>query len=339
MSRLTSTLRNVFFAGAGAIIPLTLGGCLLNDGSELIPTESDTATLNDITVSTGVTPTYSWAVGAVMQLTIVNVRTPDQPVWGLTAAADIIDPPVVHGTTKAGANVVGVGADLVNGETYRVQIQKVNSERFTAEFTVPRGTANLAPVINRALASLQPVAGSESTLVAAGADGITSWGSGQTEGSSVPGLKDVVRAAAGANHNLAVTARGEVWAWGENAYGQLGDGSTRDAADPVRVSGLPRISEVAAGARHSLALASDGTVWAWGDNAAGQLGTGVPNGSMAPVQVVGLKEVRTISAGAAHSVAVTADGEVWTWGANERGQLGTGSVQPSSVPTRVLAAP
>lgn len=332
-------LRGIVFAGTG-ISALLTSGCLLNDGKELIPTEGSVGRGAQITVSTGVTPTYSWTIGPVMQLTVVDVDAPDQPIWGLTSSADIIQPPVVHGTTsRAGANVVGVGSDLINGKTYRVQIQKANGNREVVDFLVPNGTAaSLAPLVNQALASLQPAAGSISTLAVSG-DDVKSWGADQPAPRNVTGLKGVLRAAAGASHSLAVTGSGEVWAWGENAYGQLGDGSQRDAASPVRVPGLPTITAVAAGARHSLALAVDGTVWAWGDNTAGQLGTGTALGSLAPVQVPGLQGVHAVSAGAAHSVAVTADGAMWAWGANERGQLGNGSVQPAHVPTPVLSGP
>jgi alpha-tubulin suppressor-like RCC1 family protein len=86
---------------------------------------------------------------------------------------------------------------------------------------------------------------------------------------------DVVRAAAGYFHSLAVRSDGTVWAWGDNLYGQLGDGTLTNQSTPVRVMGLTGVTQVAAGYGHSLALRSDGTVWAWGSNTVGQLGSGV----------------------------------------------------------------
>ncbi len=95
-------------------------------------------------------------------------------------------------------------------------------------------------------------------------------------------LRDIVSVAAAViPHSLAVRADGTVWAWGWNANGQLGDGTTTDQPTPVQVkdpsdpSGfLTDVIAVAAGERHSLALKANGTVWAWGYGANGQLGDG-----------------------------------------------------------------
>src|SRR5437762_1952829 len=83
--------------------------------------------------------------------------------------------------------------------------------------------------------------------------------------------------------SLSLAADGTVWAWGDDTYGQLGDGTRADRALPVRVGGVRGVSTVAAGSRHSLAVTGDGSVWAWGDNAAGQLGVPSPGGSSVPV--------------------------------------------------------
>src|SRR4029078_2837432 len=92
---------------------------------------------------------------------------------------------------------------------------------------------------------------------------------------------------------LAVVSDGSVHAWGNNASGQLGDGSApADHNTPVDVSGLgpgSGVVELAAGDAHSLALKSDGSGWAWGHNASGQLGDGsAPADHPTPVVVSGL---------------------------------------------------
>src|SRR5919112_1171963 len=71
--------------------------------------------------------------------------------------------------------------------------------------------------------------------------------------------------------------QGEVWAWGGNELGALGDGTNTDSNTPVQVSGLSGVQAVAAGELHSLALKNDGSVWAWGSNGIGQLGDGTFN--------------------------------------------------------------
>ncbi len=86
---------------------------------------------------------------------------------------------------------------------------------------------------------------------------------------------------------------GASWAWGNDFYGQLGDGTATARFGPVQVKGeggignLTGVSSVAAGEGHSLALKGDGTVWAWGGNGYGQLGDGTTMDRSTPVQVKG----------------------------------------------------
>src|SRR5262245_13635928 len=100
----------------------------------------------------------------------------------------------------------------------------------------------------------------------------------------------ITAVAAGYNHTLARASDGTVWAWGDNAWGQLGDGSSNnDRTSPVQVSGLTGVTMISAGQQFSLALKSDGTVWAWGSDGSGQLGDSAgSSSSTTPVQVSGL---------------------------------------------------
>src|SRR5207247_4971351 len=75
-------------------------------------------------------------------------------------------------------------------------------------------------------------------------------------------------------HSLALRADGTVIAWGYNAFGQLGDGTTTTRTTPVPVRGLAGVTAITARDGHSLALLADGTVMAWGANFYGQLGDG-----------------------------------------------------------------
>jgi Alpha-tubulin suppressor and related RCC1 domain-containing proteins len=129
--------------------------------------------------------------------------------------------------------------------------------------------------------------------------------------------------AAGGNFGLAVDAEGNVWAWGDNSEGQLGQGSTDNSpvATPVQVKGLTDVIAVSAGGAHALALKTDGTVWAWGNNEADQLGIDETSPITTPRQVEGLQSIVAISAGLESSLALTSDGYVWAWGANEYKQV------------------
>jgi alpha-tubulin suppressor-like RCC1 family protein len=101
----------------------------------------------------------------------------------------------------------------------------------------------------------------------------------------VPGLSHVVAIAAGGQAAYALAADGVVWAWGGNGYGQLGDGTLRASATPVRVARLRRVLAIAAGGTSAYAMSADGNVWAWGSNAYGQLGDGSTTPSDLPVKV------------------------------------------------------
>src|SRR3989304_6116962 len=119
-----------------------------------------------------------------------------------------------------------------------------------------------------------------------------------------------------------VIAGGDVQAWGDNQYGQLGVGTTIDSPVPVQVSGPADVVAIDGGISHSIALKNDGTVWTWGLNNFGQLGDGTQINSTVPVQVSGLTGMGGVAGGRHHSIALKNDGTVWTWGKNKEGQLG-----------------
>ena len=158
--------------------------------------------------------------------------------------------------------------------------------------------------------------------------------------------------------SLAVGSDGNAYAWGDNTYGELGDGSTTERHMPAVVKTPDRKTypdlppdftyvQVSAGGWHSLALGSDGYVYAWGWDFYGQLGnntSGYSVYSYVPVRVrdpnnptdasKGLKAVQ-VSAGASHSLALGSDGCVYSWGNNPYGQLGNNTTTDSSFPVPV----
>ncbi len=176
------------------------------------------------------------------------------------------------------------------------------------------------------------------------------WGSGtatpQLTPVQVTGLSGVVAVAASrlvvegglfCDHNLALKSDGTMWAWGANFSGQLGDGTTTDRSDPVRVNGLEgAVSLAAGGGGNSLAARSDGTVWAWGGNYFGQLGDGTTTGRLTPGKVGGLAGVVAVAGASEHSLALMHDGTVWAWGGNEFGQLGYETATNRTTPVQVV---
>ncbi|GAB1822640.1 RCC1 domain-containing protein [Herbidospora sp. RD11066] len=153
----------------------------------------------------------------------------------------------------------------------------------------------------------------------------------------VYGLPPIRTVAVGDKHLLAVAEDGTVWAWGDNTYRQLGDGTTTSRPTPRMIAGLTDVRSVSAGYRYSLAVKTDGTVWAWGHNGFAELGDGTTVNRPLPVRVTGISGVRTAlaSRSGVHSAAVKTDGTVWTWGGNAAGQLGIGAAPRSYVPVQV----
>ncbi|MDD5530134.1 MAG: FlgD immunoglobulin-like domain containing protein [bacterium] len=136
----------------------------------------------------------------------------------------------------------------------------------------------------------------------------------------------------------AAKADKNVWAWGYNSYGQLGDSTTAQRNQPVKTKLLTNVIAISAGGGYdySLALKSDGTVWAWGSNSNGELGIGSSDFSphSTPVQTSLLTSTIAISAGAFHSLTLKSDSTVWAFGLNNYGQLGDSTTTERHQPVK-----
>jgi len=154
----------------------------------------------------------------------------------------------------------------------------------------------------------------------------------------VPNLSDVIAIESGSTHNIALTSDGSVWTWGQNVYGELGDGTTNARFTPYKVPYISDVKAIATGGCHCLALKKDNSLWAWGSNWAGQLGDGSKTPQSIPVRVQGISEVMAFAAGNVHSMAIKNDGSVWSWGNNYSGQLGDGTTINQTKPVPVLTS-
>jgi len=110
-------------------------------------------------------------------------------------------------------------------------------------------------------------------------------GTHSAEPVEVPGLR-ATAVAAGYNHTCAVLTNGEAMCWGANSAAQLGDGTTIDRAEPVRVLELSDVTSIAGGAFHSCAQTAAGAVFCWGLNESGQLGDGTLNPHTVPAPIL-----------------------------------------------------
>ncbi|MBK8050970.1 MAG: biotin transporter BioY [Anaerolineales bacterium] len=148
-----------------------------------------------------------------------------------------------------------------------------------------------------------------------GANAAGQLGDSTTTDSSTPvdvtglasGIQSVV---AGAQHTCALTSDGGARCWGDNYFGQLGDGTTESRSAPVDVTGLANgIQAMAAGGPTTCALTTDGGVKCWGHNNFGQLGDNTTDDRWTPVDVTGLAGgIQAIAAGGPTTCALTTDG-------------------------------
>ena len=172
----------------------------------------------------------------------------------------------------------------------------------------------------------------------------------------------IISVAASQDHSLALAADGSVYAFGRNAFYQLGDNTNTDRATPIYVlkgaySGTTYLGDnannpiisVVAGAAHSIALAADGTLYAFGHNGYGQLGDSTTTYRATPIKVLkgaysgttclgdnANNPITSIAAGGAHSIALAADGSVYAFGDNGYGALGDNTTTTRSTPIKVL---
>jgi alpha-tubulin suppressor-like RCC1 family protein len=278
--------------------PIASGGTLVLGNFTLKAKGWSTNTLPSAVQSAAYTVTGQWVPGALAagERFSLLLRT-DQTVWGW------------------GDNQYG---EIGDGTT----IQRPSP----VQVSVVSGVSAVAAGDDHGLA----LKGDGTTVWAWGGNAYGQLGNGATSSpnstpAAVPGLSGVVAVSAGYFFSLAVTSNGNVYAWGNNQYGQLGDGTTTQRNSPVQVTGLTGVTGVAAGQRHSLAVKSDGTVWAWGDNASAQLGDGTTTQRLTAVQVVGLTGAVAVGTRNFSSVALLSDGSVFGWGQDDQGQLGDGA--------------
>lgn len=177
-------------------------------------------------------------------------------------------------------------------------------------------------------------------------------GNGQSSGkvlapTKVKALDGVVisQIAGGDDHTLAVSASGEMYAWGNNRYGKLGlgDNAPNPVLTPLKSTvAPPEVSAVAAGKNHSLLLTVDGGIYSFGQNASGALGLGFTSTQLGsrstPTKIESLPKISQVVAGNDFSTVLAKTGEVFAWGSNTNGRLGTGSTQPPYNSTSVSPA-
>ncbi|UCF39803.1 MAG: hypothetical protein JSW43_08640, partial [Gemmatimonadota bacterium] len=137
---------------------------------------------------------------------------------------------------------------------------------------------------------------------------------------------------AGENHSCGLTVGGSAWCWGDNAFGQMGDGSTTFSNVPEPVAGGLTFRSLDAGGLFTCGVTTASDAYCWGSNTGGQLGDGTFNQSNAPSAVTGGYSFSAVSGGSIHACGVATDNVGYCWGYNGNGQLGDGTTNASTAP-------
>ena len=178
---------------------------------------------------------------------------------------------------------------------------------------------------------------------------------------------------AGSNYSLAIDEAGNLWAWGYNRSGQLGDGTNTNSYEPKqikqdtqfnkiasaynvslaidkagnlwtwgdgtkepnKIETSTKFKEISANEDHKLAIDTLGNIWAWGTNEYAQLGDGTTTSSVNPKKITSNTKFNKISAGFLYSLAIDETGNLWAWGNNSIGQLGDGTTTKVTKPKQV----
>jgi alpha-tubulin suppressor-like RCC1 family protein len=139
----------------------------------------------------------------------------------------------------------------------------------------------------------------------------------------------------GWNFTCGVERGGRAYCWGENASGEVGDGTTTERRSPVAVSTDVSFATIAAGNAHACGITTQGEAYCWGENSSGQLGDGSRVDRRSPVKVKTSVRLMAIATGAVHTCALATDGEAYCWGRNTYGQLGDGTMTDEAQPVKV----
>ncbi len=352
-----TTKWKVVVAGSYHTVAIDIDGHLWSWGG------NDSGQLGDGTKIAKSTPVRVRQVGETAEAFIDNTMK-----WNAVAAGDnhtvgIAEDGSLWSWGKNGKGQLGDGTKIAKSTPVRVQKTGTTEEPLVDNITKWKVVA----------------AGSYRTVGIAEDGSLWSWGKndngelgdGTTTNKSIPvqvqkkteegGFVDNTTkwkaVSTGDNHTVGIDSDGNMWSWGLNDYGQLGDGTKTNKSIPVPVrvqktgtteeplvDNITKWKVVAAGARHTAAIDSDENLWSWGKNDNGELGDGTTTNKSIPVRVQqagtepfvdNTTKWKVVSVGDNHTVGIDSDENLWSWGANNSGQLGDGTATNRDTPVKI----
>ena len=141
-------------------------------------------------------------------------------------------------------------------------------------------------------------------------------------------------------YSIAIRRDHSLWAWGDNAFSQLGDGTADSRTLPEQIGSATDWARVIATGNqsvsdHVFALKMDGSLWGWGTNGSGALGDGTTGTVTTTPKRIGVATWREVASSDDHTVGIESDGSLWIWGDNFVGELGDGTMQSPLAPERL----
>ena len=239
---------------------------------------------------------------------------------------------VVYTPTKIMDNVISLCGTLVITSDYTLW----NIHDYLREIGRATPDESIVPQIVRE--NVSEIFASDNAVITANGDLFLSGWHIDSEGNSVFDNRLVMRSARDititGGRILVVTIDGSLWTWGNNAAGNLGDGTTesRPYSNPVKI--MENVKYVTAYRSHTMVIRTDGTLWGWGENSRGQLGDGTRRRRNRPVRI--MDAVSAVSISDSHTMAITNDGRLWAWGHNEHGELGDGTTTNRRRPVYIM---